>query len=229
MGYRTWHMMGFQLTQCTRRIIFVSAGGEPQMCSLLCFLCAVFQQPASLCTSIKTRRWNSCAVTSTCALNVYFFSICMSSTRKTFCSARTQRSTKWNSFFVQTTYTSCRLLHRSTGVASVTFCLSASSSEKRTSGGPCCARQCRAFTAGSDLYATAWSREGKRRQQFSHITNLSGHYNSANEETCWDDRAMEQINSLSLRESRVSSAKVFRVIEIVLLFEFFQKDRKKSV
>lgn len=85
-----------------------------------------------------------------------------------FCIARIQQSTKWNSFLAKTTYTSCRLLHRSTRVATVTLCLCAAvAGLQRTSGGPCFARQRRTFTAGGDLYAKVWVVRPKDGNKFT--------------------------------------------------------------
>lgn len=156
MGYRTWHFMVFQLTLCRHWIIFVSAGGEPQICSVLHVLCVY---SSSLHQGLFTGIHAQC---STCAWNfIIFFSLhIVNAQTRPFCSAEIQQSSKWSSFLVKTTYTSCRLLHRSTRVATVTLCLCAAvAGLQRTSDSPCCARQRCIFTAGGDLYATEQSRE----------------------------------------------------------------------
>lgn len=112
----------------------------------------------SLCTINKKLRWSSCSAASTCTWNlvIIFFVACRRRRNlpPLFCRAEIQQSTKWNPLLVKTTYTSCRLLHRSTRVATVTLCLCAAvAGLQRTFGVPCCARRPRTFTAGSDLCA----------------------------------------------------------------------------
>lgn len=145
MGYRMWHLMVFQLTLCRHWIIFVSAGGEPQMCSVLHVLCACIPAACTKACAQLTRKASQEFMHSDTNLHVnisdFFFSLFAygggANSSLFFCSVEIQQSTKWNSLLVKTTYTSCRLLHRSARVATVTLCLRAAAAGlHRTSGGP---------------------------------------------------------------------------------------------